>query len=181
VFVQSSWRNLTADLVADRFDIAVGGVSVTATRAAVGAFSIATGRSGKTAIGRCSDAARFARLDDIDRPAVTVVFNPGGTNDAFVHHRVKRAHLIEHGDNRTILGEIESRRADVMFTDETEVALATRRHPQLCRLIPDAFESADKGFLMPKTGDWRTAVDAWLQRELIAGTPQRLLEEFLAR
>ena len=181
VFVQSSWRSLTADLVADRFDIAVGGVSMTAARAAVGAFSIATDRSGKTAIGRCSDAARFAQLDDIDRPAVTVVFNPGGTNDAFVHHRLTRARLMEHGDNRTIFVELESRRADVMFTDETEVALATRQHPQLCRLLSDAFEPADKGFLMPKTGDWPTVVDPWLQRELAAGTPRHLLEQFLAR
>jgi cyclohexadienyl dehydratase len=178
-FIRSSWRSLTADLLADRFDVAVGGVSVTVPRAANGVFSVAIGRSGKTAIGRCSDARRFARFEDIDRPTVAVVFNPGGTNDAFVHRHLTRARLVEHADNRTIFDDLESRRADVMFTDETEVALASRRHPDLCRLIPDAFEPADKAFLMPKTGDWPAAVDPWLRREIAGGTPGRLLEQYL--
>jgi cyclohexadienyl dehydratase len=179
VFVGSSWRALLEDLRADRFDLAVGGISVTPARSAAAAFSAATSRSGKTAIGRCADAARLARFADIDRPSVTVVFNPGGTNESFARRHLRRARLLEHADNRTVFDELEAHGADVMFTDEIEVALATRRHPVLCRLLPDAFEPTDKAFLLPKGSDWAAVVDPWLARELGRGTPARLLERYL--
>jgi hypothetical protein len=86
------------------------------------------------------------------------------------------AHLLEHAHNRTILADLESRRAGVMFTDEAEVPLATHCYPGLQRLSPDGFESAAKTFLMPKNDDWRSVADPWLQREVAAGTPARLLE-----
>ena len=38
--VPTTWKTMQADLQADRFDIAMGGVSVTPDRAAIGAFSV---------------------------------------------------------------------------------------------------------------------------------------------
>ena len=181
VFVQSSWRGLLDELRADKFDIAVGGISVTAARARLATFSLPTARSGKTAIGRCADRGRFDRFDAIDDSAVTAIVNRGGTNEAFARSHLKRARVVEHPDNRTIFEEIEARRADVMFTDETEVELATRHHADLCRLLPEAYEATDKAFLMPTGSGWSEAVDAWLQVQLRQGTPARLLQEYLQR
>ena len=181
VFVRSSWRSLTDDLRAGRFDLAVGGVSVTAARAALATFSAPIARSGKTAIGRCTDAARFGRLADIDAAGVTVVFNPGGTNESFARSHLHAARLAEHTDNRTIFDELDARRADVMFTDETEVALAVHHHPGLCRLLPEAYEATDKAFLLPKESDLASAVEPWLTGELKRGTPALLLERYLSR
>ena len=181
VFVRTSWRTLLEDLRADRFDIAIGGISVTAARAAVATFSVPITRSGKTAVGRCADAHRFARLAAIDRSSVAVVVNPGGTNEAFVHSHLTAARLVEHADNRTIFDELVAGRADVMFTDETEVALATHRHPELCRLLRESFDPADKAILMARDGGWADVVDPWLRQAIRHGTPSRLLSEYLAR
>ncbi len=181
VFVHTSWRALMQDLRADRFDVAVGGISVTPARAAVAAFSVPLLRSGKTAIGRCADARRLDRLAAIDRKSVTVIFNPGGTNEAFAHSRLHAARLLEYADNRTVFEEIVARRADVMFTDETEVALVTHRHPELCRLLRDSYEQADKAVLLAPDAGWAAVVDPWLTEQLRAGTPARLLSEYLAR
>jgi cyclohexadienyl dehydratase len=179
VFIRSSWRSLLEDLGADRFDLAVGGISVTPARAAAAAFSPPTSRSGKTAVGRCADRGRLARMADIDRPEIAVVFNPGGTNESFARGHLRHARLLEHADNRTIFDEITAHRADVMFTDEIEVALVARQHHDLCRLLPDAFEPADKAFLLPKASDWAEVVDPWLERELARGAPARLLDSYL--
>ena len=181
VFVHTSWRKLMEDLRADRFDIAVGGISVTPVRAALATFSAPVVRSGKTAIGRCADAHRLGRFGSIDRKSVTVIVNPGGTNESFAHAHLRSAHLVEHPDNRTIFDEILAGRADVMFTDETEVALATHRHPELCRLLRESFEPADKAVLMARDAGWADVVDPWLEAQIRAGTPARLLSEYLAR
>lgn len=181
VFVRTSWRGLVGDLRSDRFDIAVGGISVTPARAAVATFSVPVTRSGKTAIGRCADARRLRRFASIDRKSVAVIVNPGGTNEAFAHGRLHHARLVEHTDNRTIFDEILAGRADVMFTDETEVALATHRHPELCRLLTESFEPADKALLMARDAGWAEVVDPWLRGQIRAGTPARLVSEYLAR
>ena len=181
VFVRSSWRTLLADLAADRFDIAVGGISVTPARAAAAGFSRPTAHGGKTAVGRCSDRERLGSLAAIDQPAVRVIENPGGTNEAFARNTLHAASLSVHPDNRTVFDEIVAARADVMFTDDLEVALATRRHPELCRLLDELYAPADKAILLPPEPAWAAAVDAWLVPEIARGTPQRLLAEELAR
>ena len=181
VFVRSSWRTLLADLDADRFDVAVGGISVTATRLAAASFSLPTAHGGKTAIGRCADRERLGTLAAIDRPAVRVIENADGTNESFARDTLHEAALRISPDNRTVFDELVAERADVMFTDDTEVALATHRHPELCRLLPQMYAPADKAFLLPRDPAWASAVNGWLAPEIAAGTPARLLEEQLRR
>ncbi len=73
-----------ADLQADRFDIAMGGASVTSDRAAIGDFSITVLQDGKRPIVRCSDTERYTSVAAIvDRPGVRVVVTVGGTNERF--------------------------------------------------------------------------------------------------
>ena len=112
---------------------------------------------------------------------MSVVFNPGGTNETFARAHLKFARLVEHDDNRTVFDEILGGRADVMFTDETEIALATHRHPELCRLLQETFEPADKAFLMPRASGWTDVVSPWMDRALHDGVPARLLREYLDR
>src|ERR1700745_3347659 len=81
--VPTTWKTMQADLQADRFDIAMGGVSVTPDRAAVGDFSDTVMRDGKRPIVRCTDKELFTSIAAIDRPGVRVVVNPGGTNERF--------------------------------------------------------------------------------------------------
>jgi cyclohexadienyl dehydratase len=181
VFVRSSWRTLLEDLDADRFDIAVGGISVTPARVAVAAFSLPIAHGGKTAVGRCADRERFGTLAAIDQPGVRVIENGGGTNEAFARETLHSAALRVHTDNRTVFDEIVAERADVMFTDDTEVALAAHRHPELCRLLAELYAPADKAILMPRDPSWAAAVNAWLAPEIARGTPARLLAEELAR
>jgi cyclohexadienyl dehydratase len=180
VFIRTSWRALLDDLRADRFDLAVGGISVNSERLAVGVFSPPIVNGGKTAIGRCSDAARFRRFGLIDRPGVRVIVNPGGTNEKFVRKELRRASVTVYPDNRSIFEELQSGRADVMFTDDTEVTLQTHRHPELCRLLRDIYWRADKSFLMQRSTSLNRAVHDWFNDEARAGVPALLLNKYLA-
>lgn len=180
VFVRTHWNTLLDDLMAGRFDLAVGGISITPERAARASFSTAYASGGKTLISRCADAARYRSLAAVDRDGVRVIVNPGGTNQQFVAAQLHRARVIIHADNRTIFEELRMHRADVMITDDVEVELATRRYPDLCRAFPGTLTRAQKALLLPRDPALEANVDALLAPQLAAGRPAQRLAEFLA-
>jgi cyclohexadienyl dehydratase len=180
VFVRTSWSSLLEDLQADRFDVAIGGISVTPAREAAAAFSVPYSSGGKTIVSRCQDTRRYEKLASVDRRGVRVVVNPGGTNEQYVRANVHRAKVIVFPDNRAIFDEIRAGRADVMITDDVEVELQTRRHRDLCRALPGTLTHADKAVLMPRDAALVAAVNAWLAESIKAGEPARLLERHLA-
>jgi cyclohexadienyl dehydratase len=150
VFVRTTWGSMLDDLRGDQFDLAIGGVSVTPARAAVAAFSVPYATGGKTILSRCEDAKKFSTLAAVDKRGVRVIVNPGGTNEQYVRANVHRATVTVFPDNRAIFDEILARRADVMITDDAEVDLQTRRHPELCRPFAGTLTRADKAVLLPK-------------------------------
>lgn len=171
VIVPTTWRTLAADLQADRYDVAMGGVSVTADRAAIGLFSLPVMSDGKRPIVRCTDTDRYVSTSAIDRPDVRVVVNPGGTNERFAKANFPRAHVEVHPDNRTIFDEIAAGRADVMVTDGAEVDYQARRHPGvLCpAAVVASFDHVDKAYWMTPDPALKEAVDAWLGESLASG------------
>jgi cyclohexadienyl dehydratase len=175
--VPTTWKSMTNDFKADRFDIAMGGVSITAERAAIGEFSIAVMHDGKRPIARCGDKDRYTSIAAIDQPDVRVVFNPGGTNEAFVKSHFPNARLAEYPDNRTIFNAIAAGDADVMVTDGAEVDYQARRHPGvLCPAkVPDTFDRFDKAYWMTRDPALKAAVDAAVRTSLDAGEYQRAL------
>ena len=180
VFVPTSWPTLMQDLAADRFDVALSGISITPERAALAFFSLPYHAGGKSMVARCAERARFDTARELDDPAVRVIVNPGGTNEAWVRTNLERAQIQVHPDNRTIFQEIVAGRADAMVTDDVEVELQARRNPQLCRTLPGTLNRADKAVLMPRDAALKAVVDAWLERQLEAGVPATLLREALA-
>lgn len=176
-FVQTSWPTLLDDYAAGRFDVAMSGISVTPQRARQAQFSTPYHRGGKTPIVRCGMEQRFDTLAEIDRPAVRVIVNPGGTNEQFVREHIRQAQRLVHEDNRTIFAELAAGRADVMITDDVEVELQVRREPRLCRATRTTFTTAEKAFLIERDPALVEAVDHWLGRELAGGGVERRLAE----
>lgn len=179
VIVRTSWPTLMEDLAAEKFDIAMGGISITEARAAVAFFSDPLLSDGKTPIARCEDAKRFQTLAEIDREGVRVIVNPGGTNEQFSRANISRATLILHTDNATIFEEIVEGRADVMMTDAIETRIMAREHPELCAINPDKpFTRAEKAYLLPQDEVFKTRVDDWLGRLEAIGALQQIIRKW---
>jgi len=182
-FVATTWAKLVDDLAAGRCDIGMGGVSVTLERARKAAFSEPYLTDGKTPIVRCEDEKKYQTLDDIDRPGVRVVVNPGGTNEEFARAHIKRATLTVHPDNTTIFDEIIDGRADVMMTDASETRYQSKIHPELCAVHPDKpFSFSEKAYALPRAdAQFKEYVDQWVHLATHDGTYRKYADEWLAR
>jgi cyclohexadienyl dehydratase len=181
VFVRTSWPALLSDLLSDRYDVAMSGISVTDERSRLGAFSLPYQQGGKTIVARCAERDRFDTLAEVDRRSVRVVVNPGGTNERYVREHLHRAQVEVHPDNRTVFEEISAGKADAMITDDLEADLLAYRHPELCRTYAGTLTRAAKAIFMPRDAALQSAVDAWLQQSIAQGTPARLIKEAMTR
>jgi cyclohexadienyl dehydratase len=164
--VQTAWPNLMADLTGNKFDIAMGGITVTLARQKTAYFSIPVMWSGKTPIVRCADQDKYATLESIDKPEVRVITNPGGTNEKFDRANLHAANLIVFPDNTRIFDEVAAGRADVMITDAIETRVQHKLHPDLCPVHPEApFDHSELGYLLPRDIGWKLYVDQWLHQQ----------------
>lgn len=147
-FVPTVWVGLLDDFLADKFDIAMGGVTVTAARAEQAFFSVPTFVDGKRPLCRREDRGRFTSAAAIDQPGVRVIANPGSANEAFARANFTRADVTIHHDNASVFLEIVAGRADVMVTDGLEADHQAELHPELCAVPVEApFTRLEKAYI----------------------------------
>ena len=178
--VPTTWAELLGDLGAGKFDIGMGGISITLTRQRTALFSAPVMRVGKTPIARCGDQNRFSTLADIDRAGVRVITNPGGTNERFDRANLKQAEIVVFPDNSRIFDALAAGQADVMITDAVEAKLQQKLHPVLCAIHPEQpFDFGELGYLLPRDVVLKQFVDQWLRIMVESGTWRRLLDTYL--
>lgn len=176
-FVQTSWPTLISDLLADKFDIGMSGITIKLNRQKDILFSTPILASGKAAITRDELADRFKTLEDINQPDVRVIFNPGGTNEAFALANFPNAQHILNKDNITIFGRIAKGEADVMVTDAVETLLQQQIHPGLEAVNPDdPFNFFEMGYIMNRDHTLKAFVDQWVNLRKKDGTFQTLFD-----
>jgi cyclohexadienyl dehydratase len=179
-FVPTSWPTLIRDFTADRFDVAMGGISVTLERQKKGLFSRPYLRNGKAPIARCENADRFATIEAIDRPGVRVIVNPGGTNERFVRSHLKAAEVTVFDDNTTIFDQIVDGKADLMITDSSETRYQQKLRPKLCAIHPDQpFDFSEMAYLLPRDVALKAFIDQWLHIAIETGVYQAVFDRWL--
>jgi cyclohexadienyl dehydratase len=171
-FELTSWPTLASDFQAGKFDVAMGGVSITLERAKLGFFTAPYLREGKTPIARCADQTKFTTLADIDRDGVTVLVNPGGGNEKFDRAHLHAARIEVRPDNTTIFDALAHGEGDLMITDASETRYQQKLHPGvLCAIHPDApFDFSEKGYWAPYDPPLDGFLDQWLHQVRENGT-----------
>ncbi|WP_315704001.1 MULTISPECIES: transporter substrate-binding domain-containing protein [unclassified Bradyrhizobium] len=175
-FVPTAWPQMMKDFEADKFDIAMGGVSITLDRQKKGLFSTPIMREGKTPIARCADTGKYQTLADIDKPGTRVIVNPGGTNERFARANIKAAEVKVYNDNVTIFDEIAKGDADLMITDASETRYQQKLHPGvLCAMHPDKpFDFAEKAYWLQRDVPLKDFVDQWLHISMENGSFKKI-------
>jgi cyclohexadienyl dehydratase len=175
-YVRTAWPHLSADFEADRFDVAMGGISITPERENKGLFSKPVMQEGKTPIARCADRSKYDSIADIDKPGTRVIVNPGGTNERFARAHIKSAEIRVYPDNLTIFDEIARGHADLMMTDSSETMYQQKLHPGvLCAIHPEKpFDHAEKAYWLQRDSALKAFVDRWIDKATDDGSLARI-------
>ena len=150
-YVPTSWPNLMKDIQANRFDVAVGGITRNVTR--IRQIEMLPGYApfGKVALVRSADKARFSKPDDLNQASVRVIKNPGGTNEAYVLEKLKAAQVSTHDKNAEIPALIAEGKGDAMITETYEALYYSKADPRLHAAYLDAplTPTNTLGFMLP--------------------------------
>ncbi len=173
--VKTSWSQLMKDF-AEKCDVAVGGISVTTDRQKAAFFTTAYMVNGKAPITKCENVRKFQTVADIDQPGVTVIENPGGSNERYARANFKRAKLVIFPDNTTIFDEILKGNADVMISESVETLVQQKLRPGLCAVNPDKpLQYGEMAWLLPR-GDsvMKGWMDTWFHLAKASGEYGRI-------
>ena len=181
-FVQTSWPTLSDDVLADpqRFDLAIGGITITDARRETMRMSEGYLANGKTILCRATEAGRYRSLADIDMPGVRVMVNPGGLNEQFARKHLTRATILVHQRNEDIPTLVAEGRADVMITEITEAPYYVQTDTRLAApLLNEPFTRGEIGVLMRRgQDDLLEMVNGVIRRMKSDGTLRRLHEKY---
>ena len=152
-YVPTSWPTLMEDTLAGKFDLAICGITVTDARKEQALMSEGYLENGKTILVRAEDAEKYTSLDDVNKPEVRVMVNPGGLNEKFARENLPDVTLIIHDVNQDIPG-----------------------------LIAEGETNGQLGVLMPKgSEDLLDYVNAFLEEEKGSGRIDELADEYIYR
>ncbi len=165
-FVQTSWKTMKDDLLANKFDVCVGGITRNTTRILFADFLPAYAPFGKVALVNIKYKNKFKSVNDLNQPNVRVIKNPGGTNEKFVLEHLTKAKVSTHDKNYEIPELIAAGKGDVMITENAEAKLYAKKFPkQLYAAFLDKplTPVSYMGFLMPTDdADYTRAMNfAW--------------------
>jgi len=119
-FVRFLWPELTSSLAADKFDVAMSGVTIRPERSALGRFTVTVVETGAVVLGR--PKGRFRNLDDFNRRPVRIGVNAGGHLEQVTSERFSRATVISIPDNAAVLQTLLAGGLDAAVTDTLEAS-----------------------------------------------------------
>ncbi len=164
-YVPTTWKTLQQDTMDDKFDVGICGITVTPARQEVMNMSDGYLTFGKTVLVNKEKADKFKSLDDVNKPDVVVMYNPGGTNEKFAKEMTPNAKLTMHEQNAEIPGLVGEGKADVMITETMEARRYVKDNPKVAApLVDQPFTENHFGVLMSKNyPKLLEAVNDWMK------------------
>lgn len=166
IFVPTSWQTLSSDFIAGRFDVAIGGLTITPERAAIGTYSFALLDDGKRPLARCAGRRAYASLRAIDRPGVRVQINTGPAIGVLAKQWFSKASVTVNPDDADLPQALLEWRTDVWITDGIVVDHMARRYAgRLCATTRKPFTHQEKAWLIRRDAKLVAAVNGALRQE----------------
>lgn len=131
--VRFRWPRLLADLEADRFDVAMSGVTIRPERSAKGIFTVPVTETGAVVLVK---PETWTHVDQLDRQRIRIGVNAGGHLERVAEQHFPRATRVSIPDNASVLNALIDDAVQAVVTDSAEAPIWRAEHPDLIQLGP---------------------------------------------
>jgi len=157
--VQFRWPELRRDLEAEKFDIAMSGITIRPERLFFANFSIPYAVGGAVIL--IADKERLSSVATINQAGVRLAVNAGGHLEQIARTRFEKATILPTPRNRELPTLVETQQADALLSDSFEAPQFLAKHDRLAAL--PAFGRDRKAYLLRRSdAELQNFLDDWL-------------------
>ena len=150
-FVPTAWDGIIPALLAGKFDLIIGGMSITPERNLTVNFTLPYANSGIHMVANKELAAGFASLGDFDKPDVVVAVRRGATPATAAKRLMPKATLRQFDEDALALQEVLNGKAHAFIASTPTPAFEALKHPDKLFLpILEPFVQGAEGFALRK-------------------------------
>ena len=180
-YVEMTFGTMLADLLANKFDVAMSGMGRTLDRARSATFSKPYMRYGKLLMIRSADKEKFRTLADLDKPGLKIAYNQGGLNDRFAHTEFKEATPTGYPSNQYATTDLLAGKVDAQVQDSTAAIYMARMNPHLAAMSPEnVFHPVYVAILLRREDQTlQNYLNIWIDQIDMDGTLAAIREKWL--
>ncbi|MFO1372251.1 MAG: transporter substrate-binding domain-containing protein [Candidatus Competibacteraceae bacterium] len=150
-FVPTAWDGIIPALLASKFDVIIGGMSITPERNLTVNFTVPYANSGIHMVANQELAAGFKSLEDFNKPEVVLAVRRGATPATAAKRLMSKAVLRQFDEDALALQEVLNGKAHAFVTSTPTPAFEALKHPDKLFLpIPEPFVQGAEGFALRK-------------------------------
>ena len=150
-FVPTAWDGIIPALLAGKFDVVIGGMTITPERNLTVNFTLPYANSGIHMVANKELAASFKSLEDFNKPDVVLAVRRGATPATVAKRLMPKATLRQFDEDALALQEVLNGKAHAFVTSTPTPAFEALKHPDKLFLpIPEPFVQGAEGFALRK-------------------------------
>jgi polar amino acid transport system substrate-binding protein len=164
-FVPTKWAGIIPALLTGKFDVIIGGMGIQPQRNLKVNFSIPYDHSGVAIVAHRQVAAGFSRLDDFNRPEVTVTARLGSTSAAAANKLLPKAQKRFFDDESQVVQELLNGRVHALLAGTPLPAYQALKHPDKLFLPVKGTITKEPIAFAVRKGDFDTLnyLDSWIR------------------
>ena len=150
-FVPTAWSGIIPSLIAKKFDIIIGGMSITAQRNLTVNFTIPYAHSGQQIAANKELAGNFTSLSDFNQTSVTIACRRGATPCQAAQKIFPKAELRRFDDDAQAFQEVINGNAHATISSAPKPTFWTLQNPdKLFMPTKDNLTTGDEAFALRK-------------------------------
>lgn len=166
-FVRFAWPELAEAVAAERFDVAMSGVTVRPDRSALGVFSVPVLETSAVVLASAGSGADS--MGDLDQRGMRIGVNAGGHLERVAKGSFRLATIVAIPNNTGVIGALKRGSVDAVVTDSVEAPLWQLEVEDTERIGPLTRDR--KAYLVVRSRpELARDLDAWLLEREADGT-----------
>lgn len=151
-FVPTAWSGIIPALIAKKFDVIIGGMSITPQRNLTVNFTMPYAHSGQQMAANVSLASEFTSLDDYNDSSVTIACRRGATPCNIALERFPKASVRRFDDDAQAFQEVVNGNAHAMISSAPNPRFWSEAHPDKVFVANDGenLTRGDEAFALRK-------------------------------